>query len=100
VESRGAGAAQGPACGHPPAGQRGGAPLVGRTLAARSENGQAAKTFGARDVESVIAKQHRKKLDWRYIHAQLTPLAELKEDPQILPKLKELRRIVESDEAG
>jgi hypothetical protein len=49
------------------------------------------------DVESIIAKQHRKKLNWRYIHAQLKPLAELKEDPQILPRLNELRRIVERD---
>jgi hypothetical protein len=46
------------------------------------------------DVESVIAKQGRK-LDWDYIFAQLTPLAELKEDPEIVPKLKDLRRIVE-----
>lgn len=51
------------------------------------------------DVESIIAKQwRRKQLDWRYIHAQLKPLAELKEDPQILPQLIELRRIVESDD--
>ena len=47
------------------------------------------------DVESVIAKQPREKLDWRYIFAQLTPLAELKEDAQTVPKLKEIRRIVE-----
>lgn len=50
------------------------------------------------DVESIIAKQQRKKLDWRYIHAQLKPLAELKEEPQIVEKLKDLRRIVESDD--
>jgi len=48
------------------------------------------------DVESIIAKQHRKKLDWRYIHAQIKPLAELKEDPQIVPQLNDLRRIVET----
>ena len=47
------------------------------------------------DVEGVIAKQPRGKLDWRYIYAQLGPLAELKEDPQIVPKLKELRQIVD-----
>jgi predicted nucleotidyltransferase len=47
------------------------------------------------DVESVIAKQPRGKLDWRYVYTQLKPLAELKEDPHILPRLKELRRIVE-----
>jgi adenylosuccinate synthase len=50
------------------------------------------------DVESVIAKQRRKKLDWGYIHAQLKPLAELKEDPEIVPKLDDLRRIVETDD--
>lgn len=50
------------------------------------------------DVESIIAKQWgRKQLDWRYIHAQLKPLAELKEDPQIVPQLDEIRRVVESD---
>lgn len=47
------------------------------------------------DAESVIAKQPLGKLDWRYILAQLAPLAELKEDAQIVPKLKEIRRIVE-----
>jgi hypothetical protein len=51
------------------------------------------------DIESIIAKARRKKLDWRYIHAQLKPLAELKEDPQIVPKLDELRRIVETNDA-
>lgn len=51
------------------------------------------------DVESIIAKQQRRKLDWRYIHAQIKPLAELKEDPQIVPKLNDLRRIVESNDA-
>lgn len=50
------------------------------------------------DVESIIAKQG-KKLDWCYIHAQLKPLAELKEDAHIVPRLNELRRIVESDDA-
>ena len=49
------------------------------------------------DVEAIIAKQPPGKLDWRYVYAQLKPLAELKEDPQIVPQLKELRRIVERD---
>src|SRR4029079_19776402 len=47
------------------------------------------------DVEGIIAKHHRRKLDLDYIYAQLAPLAELKEDPEIVPKLKDLRRIVE-----
>ncbi|HEY2584632.1 MAG TPA: hypothetical protein VGI81_02570 [Tepidisphaeraceae bacterium] len=50
------------------------------------------------DVESIIAKQRRKKLDWRYIQVQLKPLAELKEDRQIVPQLNDLRRIVETDD--
>jgi hypothetical protein len=58
------------------------------------------KSFAGRaldwaDVESVIAKQPRGRLDWRYIYTQLKPLSELKEDPEILPRLKDLRRIVE-----
>lgn len=62
------------------------------------------KSFASRpidwmDVESIIAKQQRKKLGWRYIDAQIKPLAELKEDRQIVPKLNELRWIVESDNA-
>ncbi len=48
------------------------------------------------DVESVIAKDRRRKLDWPYIHAQIVPLAKLKDDAEIVPKLDELRRIVES----
>jgi hypothetical protein len=52
------------------------------------------------DVESIIAKQRRGKLDWNYIFAQLEPLAELKEDPEIVPRLIELRRLVERDARG
>jgi predicted nucleotidyltransferase len=47
------------------------------------------------DVEGIIAKQTRKRLDWRYIYTQLKPLAELKEEPEIVGKLKDLRRTVE-----
>jgi hypothetical protein len=49
------------------------------------------------DVESIIAKQPRGKLDWDYVYRQLKPLAELKEEPEIVSKLQELRRIVEQD---
>ena len=52
------------------------------------------------DVESIIAKQPRGKLDWRYVYAQLTPLAELKEDPHLVPRLKDLRRLVERGGGG
>ncbi len=39
------------------------------------------------DVKSVIIRQ-KNEINWDYIWAQLTPLAEIKEDEQILKKLK------------
>lgn len=42
------------------------------------------------DVESVLLVQST--LDWEYILNQLTPLAELKEEPEILEKLESLRK--------
>ena len=42
------------------------------------------------DIESVLIKQ--RKLDWKYITKQLAPLVELKEEPEILTKLKKLRK--------
>ena len=42
------------------------------------------------DIERVIVRQ-RGKLDWKYIDEQLRPLAELKEEPQILDQLAERR---------
>jgi predicted nucleotidyltransferase len=42
------------------------------------------------DIEGVIARRSKKKLDWKYVFAQLTPLIALKEEPEILPKLKAL----------
>jgi hypothetical protein len=42
------------------------------------------------DIESVIIKQES--LDWIYINAQLAPLVKLKEQPEILTKLAELRK--------
>ena len=43
------------------------------------------------DIERVIVRQTGK-LDWHYIHEQLRPLAELKEQPEILDQL-EARRV-------
>jgi hypothetical protein len=43
------------------------------------------------DVERTIVRQTGK-LDWNYIREQLQPLAELKENPQILDEL-EARRL-------
>lgn len=44
-----------------------------------------------RDVEMTIVRQGDAKLDWTYIFAQLTPLAELKEEPGIVDQLRALR---------
>jgi hypothetical protein len=49
------------------------------------------------DIEGVIAKQTKAKLDWKYIYAQLKPLVALKEEPEILTKLKTLVAECESD---
>lgn len=55
------------------------------------------KAFAARDrdwadVRTIIERQ-TDKLDWSLILKELTPLAELKESPEILAKLKSLRPI-------
>jgi hypothetical protein len=42
------------------------------------------------DIEGIIIRQ-KGRLDWTYIHEQLTPLVELKEQPEILEKLKTLK---------
>ncbi|MGI8470451.1 MAG: nucleotidyl transferase AbiEii/AbiGii toxin family protein [Pyrinomonadaceae bacterium] len=52
------------------------------------------KAFAARsqdwaDIENILSVQT--KLDWNYINEQLAPLVELKEAPEILTKLKNLR---------
>lgn len=42
------------------------------------------------DVERIIVRQSGK-LDWNYVTAQLQPLAELKESPQLIERLGQLR---------
>lgn len=42
------------------------------------------------DIRTVLIKQ--KNLDWNYIDEQLEPLVELKEAPEILTKLENLRK--------
>jgi hypothetical protein len=46
----------------------------------------ASRSIDIRDAEG-IAVRNEKTLDWRYIEAQLTPLAVAKEDPGILQQL-------------
>ncbi len=54
------------------------------------------KTFADRDqdwidVKGILVRQGDK-LDWDYIHEALPPLCELKESPEIVTRLEELRR--------
>ncbi len=42
------------------------------------------------DIEGIIIRQGNR-IDWDYVDRQLRPLAELKEEPQILERLRELR---------
>lgn len=43
------------------------------------------------DIEGMIARQ-KGKLDWHQIEQELRPLSELKEAPEILDRLQELRQ--------
>ena len=52
----------------------------------------ASRAIDIRDAEG-IAVRHDKTLDWRYIEEQLTPLAEAKEEPEILLQLARVRRL-------
>jgi hypothetical protein len=44
------------------------------------------------DIEGVIARHEKKKLDLKYVFDQLTPLAVIKEEPEIVTKLEALIR--------
>lgn len=52
----------------------------------------ASRAIDIRDAEGV-AVRHDKTLDWRYIDEQLTPLAEAKEEPDILRQLARIRNL-------
>ena len=47
------------------------------------------------DIEGIIIRQ-AEHLDWPYVREQLAPLAELKESPEILRRLNQLRERLES----
>jgi hypothetical protein len=51
----------------------------------------AARPQDWRDVEMTIVRQGDDALDWRYVHQQLRPLLELKEEPELFEKLEDLR---------
>lgn len=50
----------------------------------------ASRAIDIRDAEG-IGVRHEKTLDWRYVEEQLTPLAEAKEQPDILQNLRRIR---------
>jgi len=52
----------------------------------------ASRAIDIRDAEG-IAVRHDMTLDWRYIEEQLTPLAEAKEEPDILRQFARIRRL-------
>ena len=52
----------------------------------------ASRPLDIRDAEGV-ALRHGKELDWQYVEDQLRPLAEAKEEPEILSQLARLRRL-------
>ena len=43
------------------------------------------------DVSSIVERQGSENLNWDYVLASLSPLVELKDEPQILERLKSLR---------
>jgi hypothetical protein len=52
----------------------------------------ASRAIDIRDAEG-IAVRHDNTLDWRYIEEQLRPLADLKEEPEILHQFARIRRL-------
>ena len=65
-------------------------------LTASAEDLIVMKAFASRpkdwvDLEGILIRQGEW-LDWRYIDAQLRPLAELKDEPEILERLVRMRR--------
>jgi len=52
----------------------------------------ASRAIDIRDAEGVVLRNY-KTLEWRYIEEQLTPLAELKEEPELLATLARLKKL-------
>jgi hypothetical protein len=48
------------------------------------------------DVEGILARQ-RGRLDWEYIHRELSALCELKEAPEILAELERMRQSIDAE---
>ena len=50
------------------------------------------------DVRGILVRQGTRRLDWKYIRRQLTPLCEIKEAPEILTHLEKLRQEIAATE--
>jgi hypothetical protein len=50
------------------------------------------------DLRNILVRQGTRNLDWQHIRQQLQPLCELKEQPEILTHLEQLRKTVASEE--
>jgi hypothetical protein len=55
----------------------------------------ALRPIDIRDAEGV-AVRHHEQLDWQYVEAQLTPLAEVKGEPEIMREFLRIRAMGES----
>jgi hypothetical protein len=51
----------------------------------------AGRAIDWQDVRMTIVRQGEAKLDWAYVLKHLTPLAQVKEQPEILRQLEQLR---------
>jgi hypothetical protein len=52
----------------------------------------ASRAIDIRDAEGIAVK-HDRTLDWRYVEEQLAPLAEAKEEPEIMQQLARMRKL-------
>jgi len=52
----------------------------------------AARDIDWRDIQGVVARQGHQNLDWDYVERQLIPLAEAKEQPELISKLRHIRQ--------
>lgn len=50
------------------------------------------------DLRNILVRQGTRNLDWPHIREQLQPLCELKEQPEILTHLDQLRKTIASEE--
>ncbi len=50
------------------------------------------------DIKGILTRQGTRNLDWKYIHKHLVVLCELKESPDIIPKLERAKKEIAATE--